>query len=455
MVTPPSVAWKAQKRAEQRARAAAKATAKGAMPEGPPPRVVAQEELQQCVQADEPPQGVQELGKHLPSLANDILEKASAQIVAVLLEKATQALALASGIPPPLSSSASSSSSSQPLAIASAPLPTPIADMKTSVRPKAMPRAPAFPPPDALLSGSACRKTSVDPVAVYKADKTVLAMTGKRMSASRQEKKESESRPDPPLPPPPSDDDDDVVDAQEPQLPPWKIRRTVPFKASPATSTATMRVGANRVSAAECRACDGLRTPPGRPIASREQWDTARSKTARKVAKTSPETSAGNSEGSVVVDDTPPIGSLSISFCSHGDQTTVPCCTATFNVKELKDPESYSYRQHDGRHPKIQQCLIKGHTVAIKSLLKQVEEIVCEEHAKGVTNIRISFMCRQGRHRSVAVAELATAFLRNLGYMSKSEHLDLANRPCSVHGCRSCYGGPTPATLKMLFAAVR
>ena len=151
-------------------------------------------------------------------------------------------------------------------------------------------------------------------------------------------------------------------------------------------------------------------------------------------------------------DEEPPrkkFKNVSVWLYSHAE-TTATAAKATYCVTHFHDPESYNYRQHDGRHPMIQQSLLKNHPSEFRYLMTQVMATVDEGRRDGVDIVKVAFACRQGRHTSVAAVELAAAYLRSRGLQVLAKHLDLERRPCMVKRCTHCCSPPTEFTVEML-----
>lgn len=129
---------------------------------------------------------------------------------------------------------------------------------------------------------------------------------------------------------------------------------------------------------------------------------------------------------------------LPILLVSHSVERHVSNCFAGYNALCFRDTGSYKLRRHDGRHHEIQQRIIKYQPEALLALLEAVLEDVAVAENEGMhAKVTISLMCRQGRHRSVAVAELLRQFLHDAGYV-KTEvmHLEFPDKACVCKDCK-------------------
>jgi UPF0042 nucleotide-binding protein len=103
-----------------------------------------------------------------------------------------------------------------------------------------------------------------------------------------------------------------------------------------------------------------------------------------------------------------------------------PFCTRHFGVgcvvldcRKLPNPHSVQeLRALDGRDAKVQQWMIDQG-------IEKVGVYVGHGLAQAQAGLKVSFGCHGGRHRSVAIAEMAAACLRDLGHQVEVEHTAL------------------------------
>ena len=146
----------------------------------------------------------------------------------------------------------------------------------------------------------------------------------------------------------------------------------------------------------------------------------------------------------------PPPPPQAVLVMSHGQGTHVTSHLEV-DVRHLTDPAAWQIRTHDGRHPEIQLRLIRLHGAELSHIVSQVFEVV--QSTPRSTEVRVSFGCRSGRHRSVAVAELVVAHLSGLGYDARTAHQNLSSRPCNSR-CAACQSPPTEAVLREMHMAL-
>ena len=95
----------------------------------------------------------------------------------------------------------------------------------------------------------------------------------------------------------------------------------------------------------------------------------------------------------------------------------IPADLPTFDCRALPNPYSNPRLKNlDGRNWKVQDCVMGGW---------ESEGIYQEARHQALTEKQIAFYCHGGKHRSVALAELVAASLRNAGHTVTLNHLDL------------------------------
>jgi hypothetical protein len=104
---------------------------------------------------------------------------------------------------------------------------------------------------------------------------------------------------------------------------------------------------------------------------------------------------------------------------------------------------------HDGRNLQVQCRIIAKHGGNFAKLIRQVKEAL-EAHRS--SEMRMSFFCKAGKHRSVACTEMFACIFRTLGMQVSVHHDSLANHGKACQ-CRECNGPPTETsdTLTSLF----
>eukprot|EP00933_Yihiella_yeosuensis_P048754 TRINITY_DN4510_c0_g1_i6.p1 TRINITY_DN4510_c0_g1~~TRINITY_DN4510_c0_g1_i6.p1 ORF type:complete len:277 (-),score=53.92 TRINITY_DN4510_c0_g1_i6:756-1550(-) len=118
-----------------------------------------------------------------------------------------------------------------------------------------------------------------------------------------------------------------------------------------------------------------------------------------------------------------------------------PETDCSFDVRHLRDPEVGDLKFHDGRHPEIAYRLVR-HT-GFQRVMGQIRAQLAEKlrqalDSQSTDKIRIGIYCSQGRHRSVATADLLHSILEKEGFQSEVEHCTFW-RPCH---CRICDTNP-------------
>ena len=124
----------------------------------------------------------------------------------------------------------------------------------------------------------------------------------------------------------------------------------------------------------------------------------------------------------------------------------------TWDVRELSDPGAGPLKNHVGFHPRIQQRILELHPDAVRTMVGEVFECLRRARAERQREITLSFQCRSGRHRSVACAEMVSAYLAGQGYDASSRHADLERDPskqCRT-GCQLCQGPPMDRIMRLL-----
>ena len=145
-----------------------------------------------------------------------------------------------------------------------------------------------------------------------------------------------------------------------------------------------------------------------------------------------------------------------VTFVSHGESSDEPS-TARFDVRWMPDPNFRVLRQHTGRNFQIQRGLIEQHPEELRELVRSVREVIEGARSHGGEGVRIGLMCRRGRHRSVAVAELLGALWAADGIPTTVRHIELDRHrhlQCSVVGCSQCLQPVIPSILDRFRDAV-
>ena len=228
-------------------------------------------------------------------------------------------------------------------------------------------------------------------------------------------------------------------------------------KARPRATSATSATGTAGAARERLHSTERSRSPvrlrsTDSPPPMRARGSSPRSRARSRWSDRAPQTAPHQPLETALPPKPIPPAQISIALISCSSETKVDNVEATYDVRLFHDPNSHhSLRMHDGRHYGIQQGIMKNHPDAFKSLVAAVlDEIrLCVD--EGEDKLAFCFFCNRGRHRSVATAELLCSLLRAEGFTrTRTEHLDLGNRPCQVPRCRDCWGAPTSETKRML-----
>ncbi|HHW15454.1 MAG TPA: RNase adapter RapZ [Firmicutes bacterium] len=121
---------------------------------------------------------------------------------------------------------------------------------------------------------------------------------------------------------------------------------------------------------------------------------------------------------------------LSIRVLSFGYRFGLPLdADLVFDVRFLPNPHWVEeLRPHTGLEPEVRDYVLgsplsREYLERLQSLLSFMLPGFVKE---GKTQLVVAFGCTGGRHRSVAMAEAAAAFLRDQGYRVQVEHRDVA-----------------------------